>query len=258
RATATANGAADVMLGDGQGGFAAIGPANGAASGDGAVSLSVADFNHDGNPDLAMVAPGPGGSEAATVLLGNGDGAFRAPTYWAGPALALAVGDFNGDGNSDLVVSEEDYTPSFGYFEGPLRDAQGGFNGGWGTQPSYLMWTGLAVPDLDLNGTLDLITLNGPSDFALSGNGDGSFRGYETLVSATGDVAAVGDFTGDGIPDLVSAGYGVSVSPGHGDGTFDVGNGFDANGTYQTSVAVAGFNAYGPLAPVSSDLKPRT
>src|SRR5262249_58212536 len=36
-ATANANGDVDVMLGDGQGGFAPTGPANGAASRDGAV-----------------------------------------------------------------------------------------------------------------------------------------------------------------------------------------------------------------------------
>jgi hypothetical protein len=228
-ATANANGDVDVMLGDGQGGFAAIGPANGTASGDGAVSLAVADFNHDGNPDLAMVNPDPGGYGVLSVLWGNGDGTFRTPThpgtYWV--PLSAAVGDFNGDGNSDLVVSEDDYN-SFGYVEVLYGNGLGDF-----TAAGYS-------------------TTHPPPALAV-----GDF-GYITLDGFSSQQAAVGDFTGDGLDDLVIADYGVSVEPGRGDGTFNVGNGFAANGTYQTSVAVADFNADGHLDAVTSDVNAGT
>jgi hypothetical protein len=212
------------MLGDGQGGFAAIGPANGAASGDGAVSLAVADFNHDGNPDLAMVNPDSGGYGVLSVLWGNGDGTFRMPTYpgtyWV--PLSAAVGDFNGDGNSDLVVSEDDLN-SCGYVE---------------------VMYGNGLGDFTANG----YSTNHPSSGLAAGN-----FGYITLDGFTTQQVAVGDFTGDGLDDLVLADSGVWVDPGRGDGTFDVGNGFAANGTYQTSVAVADFNADGHLDAVTSD-----
>src|SRR5262249_58376221 len=79
-ATANPYGPVNVLLGDGHGGFgAAIGPAA-SDGGDGEVSLSAADFNHDGNADLAMVnIYYVFGSRYTnmSVLLGNGDGTFR-------------------------------------------------------------------------------------------------------------------------------------------------------------------------------------
>jgi hypothetical protein len=131
-ATANTWGDVNVLPGDGQGGFgAAIGPETGYDGWLSQVSLSVADFNHDGNLDLAMAIssrdPDHWGEGWISVVLGNGDGTFRAsPTppsaYWK--PLSLAVGDFNGDGNSDLVVSEDELN-SFGYVEVLQGDGQG-------------------------------------------------------------------------------------------------------------------------------------
>src|SRR5213079_2792708 len=68
-------------------------------------AVAIADFNRDGNPDLAL-ADG-GGSLGVAILLGNGDGTFKGPTnVTAGTrGEAIVVADFNGDGNSDLAVS---------------------------------------------------------------------------------------------------------------------------------------------------------
>jgi hypothetical protein len=67
------------------------------------ISVVTADFNRDGNLDLAVgVTEGYG----VSVLLGNGDGTFQGPVNYSVlfPEQVL-VTDFNGDGVPDLAVS---------------------------------------------------------------------------------------------------------------------------------------------------------
>jgi len=75
---------------------ALIGPTGG--------SMVVADFNGDGNQDLAIRDP-----STVRVLPGNGDGTFQPPAHFpAGGSVGydrtLVVGDFNGDGKPDLAT----------------------------------------------------------------------------------------------------------------------------------------------------------
>jgi len=67
-------------------------------------SVAVGDFNGDGIADVAIANYG---SNNVSVLLGNGDGTFRAaPTLAAGTnPWFVAVGDFNGDRVPDLAVA---------------------------------------------------------------------------------------------------------------------------------------------------------
>jgi hypothetical protein len=66
-------------------------------------SVAIGDFNGDGRADLAVA--NAGGS--LSILLGNGDGTFRAAGSFAAGAGAysVAVADFNGDGKADLAVT---------------------------------------------------------------------------------------------------------------------------------------------------------
>jgi hypothetical protein len=65
-------------------------------------SVVAADFNNDGNLDLAVGNLGGGGS--VSVFLGNGTGDFGAPREYPGGGTRVIVGDFNGDGKLDLVA----------------------------------------------------------------------------------------------------------------------------------------------------------
>src|SRR5258708_4664192 len=62
--------------------------------------VAVADFNRDGKPDIVVANGG-----SVSILLGNGDGTFRAPITTTVNAFprALAVVDLNGDGVPDSV-----------------------------------------------------------------------------------------------------------------------------------------------------------
>jgi uncharacterized repeat protein (TIGR01451 family) len=66
-------------------------------------TIAVGDFNGDGKPDLAL-----GTSSGAYILLGNGDGTFRAAAgNYENDAYSMVVGDFNGDGRADLAFATD-------------------------------------------------------------------------------------------------------------------------------------------------------
>jgi hypothetical protein len=67
--------------------------------------LSIADFNSDGKPDIAIAGPN-GSANQICVLINNGDGTFKSPVDYnvSGVVQALKTVDLNGDHKLDLVV----------------------------------------------------------------------------------------------------------------------------------------------------------
>jgi hypothetical protein len=223
----------------------------------------VADFDGDGNPDLAATSA----FGAVGVWLGNGDGTFRSPRFYAvgSGAGALAVGDFNGDGIPSLAVGVGPDS-AHGMVKILLGNGDGTFRDGpMILDTGGLAVFGLAVADFNGQGHDDLAATVGYPSSSLHiymGLGHGLF--YDGGTYACGDSAngiAVGDFNADGIPDLaisngaqVSVG-GVTVMLGNGDGSFQSPQ-FYQLGNYQAygteAVAVGNLSGNGILDIVAA------
>jgi VCBS repeat protein/List-Bact-rpt repeat protein len=200
----------------------------------GPVAIVTADFNGDGIPDVATANGAcidqdnclP--AQSVSVLLGNGDGTFRAHAdYPVGNyPQSLAVGDFNGDGRWDIVTSNHD--------DDTVSVLLGNGDGTFRTRVDYPTAPfpySVAVGDFNGDGKLDLAvaTVGNSVISVLLGNGDGTFRAHVDYATACACVSVMAaDLNGDNKLDLVATGPGdpfisagqVSVLLGNGDGTF--------------------------------------
>ena len=164
-------------------------------------TLVVADFDGDGNPDVAV-----GFGSSVGVLLGNGDGTFRPQTTYTVTEFGLVSGDFDGDGDIDIATSYGGLLTNAG--DGTFTVSMLGLEG---TMIATNGSSAIAAADLDGDHQLDLAigTYDVPQPGTLVGE-VAIFRntgaGFATAVLfPTGggpSGIAIGDLDRDGILDL--------------------------------------------------------
>ena len=199
-----------VLVGSADGDFTRQAPD--LAVGDFPVSVAVGDFNGDQDPDLAVA----NGFGTVSVLLGGNGASFSRQTpelTIGGTPWSVAVGDFNGDGDPDLAVANQ----LFNNVSVLLGSAGGGFirqtpDLAVGSAP-----TSVAVGDFNGDNDPDLAVANqfdGTVSVLLGTPGGGGFSGPTLAGNYTSGSdlmsVALGDFNGDGDPDLAVG----DMSPG--------------------------------------------
>ncbi|HVI06756.1 MAG TPA: FG-GAP-like repeat-containing protein [Candidatus Binatia bacterium] len=271
---------ASVLLGNGDGTFQT--PVTYAAGNYSATSITLADVNGDGNPDILLGSNCADNYNCLTgavgVLLGTGTGAFQAGISYNSDAWAtysVAMADVNGDGKLDLLLGNEcnnAVSCNSGVASVLLGNGDGTFQPGVAYNSGGLNSLGITVGDVNGDGKPDLLLANECTDnnctvgsvSVLLGNGDGTFQPQVSYSSGGIYTYSIvlGDVNGDGIPDLIAASQcsnsnctngEVSVLLGNGDGTFQSAVPYNSAGFYTFAVALADVNGDGKLDIVLDD-----
>ena len=176
-----------VVLNNGDGTFRAVKESVSITS-DSFNAISTADFNMDGNIDLAWVDES---KKALVLLLGKGDGTFVQSTSNISATGLITLGDFNGDNIVDLSLAAAD-----GSVQILFGGGDGTFTPGFHTVPGG---GGVSLPtasDLNGDGLSDLIA-GMQSKLVYVNNSDGSVSIAPALpialisqISYTQDVVA--------------------------------------------------------------------
>jgi hypothetical protein len=170
-------------------------------------AVAQADWDGDGKGDVLAVAQ----DGRLLMYRGNGSGGFQSPypqigSGWGGFTAILSPGDWSGDGHPDLLART-----SVGKLLLYRGNGTGGFVGpypqigsGWGG------FTAIVAPgDWNGDGHPDLLARTSDGKLLLyRGNGTGGFVGPYPQIGAGWQgftaLAAGGDFSGDGKPDVLA------------------------------------------------------
>jgi hypothetical protein len=242
-----------IFLNDGSGGFSMPEGQNFGFNGYGNTSppillnssFKIADINGDGKPDVALLQFSNDYIQAfqLTVFLNQGSGKLSDPIrshvidqdyQTNGYVGDMALANFRHTGLPDLVAIGN---PEWGtnYIAFAKNNGDGTFTPLPLATPAGAEGM-IGVGDFNADGKLDFVTVNpysGGNQSTLSvflGNGDGTFTpGYSTTFTGWAGQVWVGDFNGDGKPDvlvhLATSGMGTIYNDvleflGKGDGTF--------------------------------------
>lgn len=245
--------------------------------------VAAADFNGDGNLDLALVGssfpscPGCSPTAALTIMLGDGTGNFTGtaiPLPVGYESGAIGVGDFNNDGKVDLAITGCATAPCAGQAGAVdilLGDGKGNFTATASSPSVGQIPRSIMEGDFNGDGNLDLAVANQASNSVsiLLGDGHGGFTATAASPSAgVGPVSlAMGDFNGDGNLDLAvlsecasapcdptQQAWDLNILLGDGTGNFTPGQSLSTDGARPMAVATGDFNNDGflDLAVVSA------
>jgi hypothetical protein len=172
----------------------------------------LADFNHDGRSDLAVVNY----DNTVSVMLGAPNAAFGPPvTYPTGASpFTLIAADLRRNGRTDLVTLN---MPNGIDQPGVVSVLLGNGDGTFQAHVDYSVGdfpTGVVAGDFNDDGKIDLAIAN-EFDNTISilyGNGDGTFQPQVAIdVGSEPTSIGTGDFNGDGRRDLIASCVGSGV-----------------------------------------------
>ena len=172
------------------------------------------DFNGDGHQDLITIGSPSIYTDVPYLLLGHGDGTFAAPVALPTQIAVTdqsTIGDFNHDGRDDIAVLSTSTQPAslvvfLSQPDGSFSPVTTNLPGVTGEGTSSF----LAFADLNHDGILDLAYATTNHVFIMLGKGDGTFSSPSSLpvppisdaLSQSAGTVTIGDFDGDGKPDL--------------------------------------------------------
>ena len=182
--------------------------------------LQTADLNGDGFLDMII---GSDFNNTANVLLGNGDGSFKAEVQYAagGRVYQTTIADFNGDGKLDIATANHSGTSTSIL----LNNGNGTFKAA--TNISIPAPFGITSGDVNGDGISDIVATQyfNSAVSVLLGNGNGTFQAIKSFAIGPNSVKIkLADLNEDSILDIISSDGGGSsnftVLFGNGNGTF--------------------------------------
>lgn len=200
--------------------------------------VTVADFNGDGHPDIAIATCPSGGEQAfASFLFGNGDGTFKNHVDYAIPQCAFSIGTIRVGTDKLLSLLMTDGT----HIQILRNNGAGVFKLQTITYPGSDLFLWASSGDYNRDGFQDIafVEQNRPLNqnrlLIMNGKSDGTFAAPRIVFtnSASGstslfmDVVNTVDVNGDGVGDLIASFNengthgGVLVFLNNGTGTFN-------------------------------------
>ena len=192
-------------------------------------SADWADYDNDGDLDLAINGGNGGGTDEARLYRNDGNGTFTKldPGLTGTSSGRIAWGDYNADGRPDLVIIGDTNTPGTGDGEfaalyrneggGTFTPVNAGLNGVFRGSQNAIAWG-----DYNADGRLDLAlsgdSTDNSSDAGLGttiyrNEGGGSFTPVTPRLQAVGGGATWADLNGNGSLELLVTGRNASGAP---------------------------------------------